>query len=154
MTTQEKAAAPMSDRAEERLSQLAARVPVDLCWTAADGAHENIPLGEIIRTLTAQLKEARERYEDLKDNRIEATEAIRAEYLGRYLAAESSLSSLRERVRPLVTELADDLESFVEGHYDRIKAHPAMTPKYERDMELVKRARVFLSTLPYDGEGK
>jgi hypothetical protein len=49
-----------------------------------------------------------------------------------------------ERLRAMVRALADDLESEVEGHYALVKDHPAMTPKYERDMEPVRKARKIL----------
>lgn len=47
-----------------------------------------------------------------------------------------------EKLKALVKELADDLESEVEGRYQSVKGHPAMKPKYERDMEPVRRARL------------
>jgi len=46
-----------------------------------------------------------------------------------------------ERLRALVKDLADDVAAEVEGHYRDIKDHPAMRPKYERDMANVYRAR-------------
>ncbi|MGO9849832.1 MAG: hypothetical protein ACLPKT_25500 [Methylocella sp.] len=54
-----------------------------------------------------------------------------------------------ERIRVLLKELADDLEAEVEGHYQGIKDHPAMTPKYERDMSNVKKARALLAGSPH-----
>lgn len=45
------------------------------------------------------------------------------------------------RLRALVEELANDLESEVEGHYAGVKDHPAMRSRYERDMDTVWRAR-------------
>ena len=67
------------------------------------------------------------------------------EHMGGYLGAEiedneklrAEIASLRE----LVKDLADDLESEVEGHYIGVKDHPAMTPKFERDMANVRKAR-------------
>lgn len=50
----------------------------------------------------------------------------------------------------LTTNLANELEAEVEHRYAGIKDHPAMTPKYERDMETVCQARSLLS----EGEGK
>ena len=42
-------------------------------------------------------------------------------------------------------DCADDLEAEIEARYSHgIKEHPAMTPKYERDMEPVLRARELL----------
>jgi hypothetical protein len=60
-----------------------------------------------------------------------------------------------ERLRDLVIELADDLEEelrvrhdFDRGRQDQL--HPAMRPKYARDMEVVDRARTIVRAL--DGE--
>jgi hypothetical protein len=51
------------------------------------------------------------------------------------------LRTERDELLALVKDLADDLASEVEGHYQGIKDHPAMAPKYERDMVNVIRAR-------------
>jgi hypothetical protein len=40
---------------------------------------------------------------------------------------------------------SDDLEAEVEGRYQGVKDHPAMTPKYERDLEPVVNARKILN---------
>ena len=64
---------------------------------------------------------------------------------GGAIAAIERLTVERDALRALVAELADELESEVEGHYHAIKDHPAMMPKYERDMEPVKRARAALN---------
>jgi hypothetical protein len=49
-------------------------------------------------------------------------------------------------LRGALNECADDLEAEVEARYSHgIKEHPAMTPKYERDMESVVKARVLLT---------
>lgn len=50
-----------------------------------------------------------------------------------------------ERLRGLLKECANDLAAEIEHRYDRMKDHPAMMPKYERDMEPVTRARAALS---------
>ncbi len=51
----------------------------------------------------------------------------------------------------VLRDCAEDLESMVEAHYGGgIKDHPAMKPKYERDMEPAERARALLAKL----EGK
>lgn len=50
-----------------------------------------------------------------------------------------------ERLQAMLKECADDLESEIEGRYHGVKDHPAMTPKYERDMETVKRARALIA---------
>ena len=49
-----------------------------------------------------------------------------------------------ERLRTVLKECADDLEAEVEGHYQHVKDHPAMAPKYERDMASVRKAREIL----------
>ena len=46
----------------------------------------------------------------------------------------------------LVRELAMDLENEIDNRYSHgIKDHPAMKPKYERDMEVCRRARGLLA---------
>jgi hypothetical protein len=59
---------------------------------------------------------------------------------------EKIVDALRDHdaLRAMVKELADDLEAEIEGHYANLKDHPAMTPKYERDMEPVRKARQLL----------
>lgn len=51
-----------------------------------------------------------------------------------------------EKLRALVKVLADDLEMEIEDHYQSVKDHPAVRPKYERDMSNVYAARAFLGT--------
>lgn len=56
-----------------------------------------------------------------------------------------------KEVVEVLRDCAEDLESMVEAHYGGgIKDHPAMKPKYERDMEPAERARAILAKL----EGK
>jgi len=49
-----------------------------------------------------------------------------------------------ERLRAMVGELADDMASEIEGHYEGLKDHPSMKRRYDRDMEIVRRARALL----------
>ena len=47
-----------------------------------------------------------------------------------------------ERLRALVTELADDLEAKIKARYPEAwREYPSEQRRYERDMELVRRAR-------------
>jgi hypothetical protein len=57
----------------------------------------------------------------------------------------AALLAENERLRAALKDCADDLESEVKHRYDRIGDHPAMAPKYERDMEPVKAARALLA---------
>jgi hypothetical protein len=51
-----------------------------------------------------------------------------------------------KRLREALKECADDLEAEVEARYSHgIKEHPAMAPKYARDMEPVVKARSLLA---------
>ena len=59
----------------------------------------------------------------------------------RLIADNEKLRAEIGRLRELVKDLADDLESEVEGHYIGVKDHPAMMPKFERDMANVRKAR-------------
>lgn len=78
-----------------------------------------------------------------------ATEYVRADRVG--------------RLEELVSELADDLESEVldrwggeyddEGVPDTSGMHPAQRSRYERDMEIVHRARAELTETRAEGEG-
>jgi hypothetical protein len=56
-----------------------------------------------------------------------------SEALGRELALRKALK-----------ECSDDLEAYIEHHYDKVKDQPAMTRRYDRDMEPVKQARKLL----------
>lgn len=54
-----------------------------------------------------------------------------------------------ENWRELLTECADDLEAELLDRYGHGKAediHPAMRPKFDRDMEPVRKARAILRT--------
>lgn len=59
-------------------------------------------------------------------------------------AALSAAEARIKRLEALLVELADDCEAEVEHRYKGIKDHPAMTPRYERDMDTVRRARAAL----------
>lgn len=39
----------------EQVKMKVHRVPRDLCWTADDGAHENLPIGEMVHRLHISL---------------------------------------------------------------------------------------------------
>ena len=54
-----------------------------------------------------------------------------------------------ERLKSMVNELADELEAEVEGHYHGIKDHPAMARRYDRDMEVVIRARSLIQQIDF-----
>jgi hypothetical protein len=57
-------------------------------------------------------------------------------------------AALMDEVREVLKECADDLESMVEAHYGGgVKDHPAMKPKYMRDMEPARRARALLDKI-------
>ena len=51
----------------------------------------------------------------------------------------------RDEAVGLLTDAADELASEVEHRYEHVKDHPAMTPKYDRDMDTVTRIRAFLA---------
>jgi hypothetical protein len=56
-----------------------------------------------------------------------------------------------EELEALLSDCADDLETLTEHEYrgyrdDAGEMHPAMQPKFERDMELVHRARAVLKS--------
>lgn len=55
-------------------------------------------------------------------------------------------------LRAVLTECVVDLDCEIEGRYRGIKDHPAIVPKYRRDMETVERGRALLEgrTLPAD----
>ncbi len=61
------------------------------------------------------------------------------------IEADARLIAAAPELLTLVKDLADDLASEVEGRYQDVKAHPAMTPKYERDMANVYRARAAIA---------
>ena len=63
----------------------------------------------------------------------------------RLSAALAAAHETIARMREALAECADDLAAEIEHRYDRIKDHPAMTPKYERDMVTVRRARAALA---------
>jgi hypothetical protein len=44
----------------------------------------------------------------------------------------------------MLRELANDLASEIEARYERVLDHPAMKMRYDRDMEIVERARAIL----------
>lgn len=52
--------------------------------------------------------------------------------------------ALLEQAKALIEELADEVESYVENEYEHSKHHPALQHRYERDMELPRRARAFV----------
>lgn len=58
-----------------------------------------------------------------------------------------------ERLRSLLKECADDLAAEIEHRYDRVKDHPAMLPRYERDMEPVTKARTALASEQKGSQG-
>ena len=68
----------------------------------------------------------RERYLDRSKRALEASEAAAPALLATALTQQEE----NERLRELLTECADDLESEIEGHYRDIKDHPAIAPKY------------------------
>lgn len=81
--------------------------------------------------------------------------AWRVRYIGNCLAEldrdaarkNAEIAALRARVARLEGALrfcADDLEAEVEDRYRGTKDHPAMTHKYERDLEPVTVARALL----------
>jgi len=65
-----------------------------------------------------------------KDEAVKEIERLRAE---------------NDRLRAALKECADDLESAVEHQYDKVKDHPAMTRRYERDIQPVHIARKLLA---------
>ena len=72
------------------------------------------------------------------------------ENLSLIVEAVNSHARLEERVEELeglVSELADDLESEIGSNYlvDGKIIHPSYSPKYERDMDVIYRARAALS---------
>lgn len=67
-----------------------------------------------------------------------------AQMVSAYEAALSAAEARIERLWALLVELADDCEAEVENRYKGIKDHPVMTPRYERDMDTVRRARAAL----------
>lgn len=69
--------------------------------------------------------------------------------LDKWKAFHDEIGRLRaenESLRTMLRECADDLEAEVEGHYSGLKDHPAMKPKYDRDMDSVRRARTLLDS--------
>ena len=56
------------------------------------------------------------------------------------------LSVQLAEAREVVEELANDLEPEINERYMAPDVHPAMRPKYERDMEIVTRARQWLAS--------
>ena len=68
-----------------------------------------------------------------------------------FIDALKSAKATLEMSAEIIKELADDLEAHIESRYPpSIKAYPVMQEKYERDMELVHRARKFLGEEPPD----
>lgn len=59
----------------------------------------------------------------------------------RLLAAEAKFADMLIALKECADELADELE----GRYAGTKNHPAVTPKYKRDMETVVRARAVIA---------
>ena len=47
-------------------------------------------------------------------------------------------------IKNLVKELSDDLESFITGYYYNTLDYPSQRRKFDRDMEVVLRARKYL----------
>jgi len=67
--------------------------------------------------------------------------------IGRLNAKIESDAKVIAALRETLKDCADDLEAEVEARYSHgIKEHPAMAPKYERDMEPVIKARKILAT--------
>ena len=56
------------------------------------------------------------------------------------------------RLRALLAECADDLESWVEGNYAKTKDYPSEKRRYDRDIQPVLNARAALADQP-KGEG-
>jgi len=46
----------------------------------------------------------------------------------------------------MVHELANDLEQWIEAHYVSTKHHPSERRRYDRDMEVVARARALVAS--------
>lgn len=70
---------------------------------------------------------------------------VPAHLLATARAEIARLQAKNERLRALLKDCADDLAGEVESRYQGIKDHPAMTPRYERDMEPVIAARAALA---------
>jgi hypothetical protein len=49
-------------------------------------------------------------------------------------------------LRDILREIVSDLEAEVEDRYRGFKDHPAMARRYERDIEIVNRARLYLNS--------
>ncbi|HEX5508802.1 MAG TPA: hypothetical protein VFX37_09885 [Pseudolabrys sp.] len=61
------------------------------------------------------------------------------------------MTHITDELLETLQECADDLEAEIEARYDKMKDHPAMAPKYQRDMRPVHHARHLLATLPAEG---
>lgn len=59
--------------------------------------------------------------------------------------SHAALVAERDALRVIVADLANELEIEIEQRYRDVKQHPAMAPKYERDMSSVHDARAALS---------
>lgn len=66
------------------------------------------------------------------------------------LHAIEAVERERDEARALLAECADELAAYVEGQYhpDGGVLHPAVRHRYERDMDIVNRARAALPTPP------
>lgn len=74
---------------------------------------------------------------------------------GRQLSAEQRAEAAEARMRVLsemVTELSDDLQAEIDARYpaDMRRDHPSMQRPYDRDMDMVNRARAALSPSQHD----
>lgn len=68
-----------------------------------------------------------------------------------HVAAGQLMHAEIANLRAALKECADDLEAEVEARYSHgVKEHPAMTPKYNRDMAPVYTARDLLATTGTD----
>lgn len=117
-------------------------------WSDEKGAYVYIPcprpLTSDLARIVAELETARDLRAKASNRRGDDLALAHIRYIEVVLQHVDSLISAAKRIEELealVHELADDLEAEVEGHYEGTKDHPAMTPKYERDMEPVVRAR-------------
>ena len=50
-----------------------------------------------------------------------------------------------EEAKQMIRDLANELESEVEAHYNGVKDYPGLQRRYERDMDTVWQARRFLN---------
>jgi hypothetical protein len=73
------------------------------------------------------------------------TERLRDAYCYDVMGLRHEAAAEIDQLRSVLAECANDLEAEVEARYSHgIKEHPAMTPKYESDMQPVKDARKLL----------